>query len=153
MSYLGACAHGVPGSYTPIENFATATGVEPNIALYYSGWGEPFQATFAKLTVRHHAVPLIQIEPGTTRLREIADGGYDAYLGSYATAVASFGRQTGHGVIIGFAREPNGSWYPPGGYRGIAPCGHDHRRGALTSGLSPRHPLPRWSWRNPLAPR
>ncbi len=120
MSYLGAYAHGVPGSYTPIENFATATGVEPNIALYYSGWGEPFQATFARQAVRHHAVPLVQIEPGTTRLREIADGGYDAYLGSYATAVASFGRQTGHGVIIGFAHEPNGSWYP-WGYGHAAP--------------------------------
>ena len=114
LSYLGAYAHGVPGSYTPIEKFASTTGVQPNIALYYSGWGEPFQAGFARQVVQHHAVPLIQIEPGRTHLSDIVKGGYNDYLKTYAKAVARFGRQTGHGVIIGFAHEPNGPWYPWG---------------------------------------
>jgi hypothetical protein len=117
MSYLGAYAHGVPGSYTPIEKFATTTGVQPNIALYYSGWGEPFQTGFAMQVVAHNAVPLIQIEPGRAHLADIVNGLYDGYLKAYAKAVASFGRQTGHGVIIGFAHEPNGPWYPWGNGR------------------------------------
>jgi len=114
MSYVGAYAPGIPKSYGPLVSFAANTTVRPNIALYYSGWREPFQVGFARQAVLHHAVPLIQMEPGTVPLRNIADGEYDAYLISYAKAVANFGRQTGHGVIIGFAHEPNGSWYPWG---------------------------------------
>ena len=110
-SYLGIYADGVPRSYAPVESFAAATGVRPNVALYYSGWNEPFQATFATQAAGHGAVPLIQIEPGKTSLRAIAAGGYDAYLESFANAVASFGARTGRGVIIGFAHEPNGPWY------------------------------------------
>jgi mannan endo-1,4-beta-mannosidase len=114
LSYLGAYAKGVPGSYAPIETFATRTRVQPNIALYYSGWREPFKMGFAKQVAAHHAVPLIQIEPGKTHLAEIAKGDDDVYLTEYAKAVARFGRETGQGVIIGFAHEPNGPWYPWG---------------------------------------
>jgi mannan endo-1,4-beta-mannosidase len=120
-SYLGAYAGGVPASYAPIQSFATTTGVEPNIALYYSGWGEAFQAAFARRAVAHGAVPLVQIEPGSTSIAAIAAGAYDRYLESYANAVASYGAQTGHGVIIGFAHEPNGSWYP-WGFKHVAPA-------------------------------
>jgi mannan endo-1,4-beta-mannosidase len=114
LSYLGAYAKGVPGSYAPLDSFAALTGVRPNIALYYSGWGEPFQSGFATQAWHHQAVPLIQIEPGKTSLQAIADGGYDTYLDSFARAVARFGRLTKQAVIIGFAHEPNGTWYPWG---------------------------------------
>ena len=110
-SYLGAYADGVPRSYAPVESFAAATGVRPNVALYFSGWNEPFQARFATQAAGHGAAPLIQMEPGKTSLRAIAAGGYDAYLESFATAVASYGARTGQGVIISFAHEPNGPWY------------------------------------------
>jgi mannan endo-1,4-beta-mannosidase len=110
-SYLGAYADGVPRSYAPVESFAAATGVRPNVALYFSGWNEPLQTTFAMQAAGHGAVPLIQIEPGKTSLRAIAAGGYDAYLQTFADEVASFGARTGRGVIISFAHEPNGPWY------------------------------------------
>jgi mannan endo-1,4-beta-mannosidase len=120
-SYLGAFANGVPDSYAPIESFAGTTGVQPNIALYYSGWGEPFQTAFARQAAKHDAVPLVQIEPVGISLTAIIDGAYDTYLKSYANAVASFGAQTGHGVIIGFAHEPNGSWYQ-WGFKHVPPA-------------------------------
>jgi mannan endo-1,4-beta-mannosidase len=110
-SYLGAYADGVPGRYASIESFGTT---RPNIALYYSGWGEPFQASFATQAANHNAVPLVQVEPGGISLAAIAAGGYDSYLETFATAVASYGARTGRGVIIGFAHEPNGTWYPWG---------------------------------------
>jgi hypothetical protein len=112
-SYLGAYTDGVPRHYAPIDSFA-AIAARPNIALYYSGWGEPFQTAFATQAADHNAVPLVQIEPGKTSLAAIADGAYDTYLETFATAVASYGAQTGQGVIIGFAHEPNGPWYPWG---------------------------------------
>ncbi|HEX9065355.1 MAG TPA: hypothetical protein VF843_09610, partial [Streptosporangiaceae bacterium] len=114
MSYLGAYVHGLPASYAPLDRFAATVGVTPNVALYYSGWREAFQEQFAMTAVRHHAIPLIQMEPGTAKMRAIADGGYDRYLMSFAKSVAAFGRRTGRGVIIGFAHEPNGPWYPWG---------------------------------------
>jgi len=110
-SYLGVYADNIPHSYAPIEAFTATTHVHTNIALYYSGWNEPFQMSFAMQAVAHDAVPLVQIEPGITKLTAIAVGDYDAYLESYANAVASFGARTGRGVIIGFAHEPNGPWY------------------------------------------
>ncbi len=120
-SYLGVYADGVPQRYNPIGSFAAATGVHPNIILYYSGWKEPFQSEFAIQAADHDAVPLIQIEPGKISLAAIAAGGYDAYLESYANAVARFGAKTGRGVIISFAHEPNGSWYQ-WGFRHVAPA-------------------------------
>jgi glycosyl hydrolase family 26 len=113
-SYLGAYADGVPHSYAPVRRFAGVAGARPDLALYYSGWGQPFQTRFADSAVADGAIPLVQIEPGTASLAAIAVGGYDRYLEEFATQVASFGARTGHGVVIGFAHEPNGTWYPWG---------------------------------------
>jgi hypothetical protein len=120
-SYLGAYADGIPRSYGPVESFAATTSAHPNVVLYYSGWGEPFQTTFAMQAADHGAVALVQIEPGNTSLAAIAAGDYDAYLESYANAVASFGARTKQGVIIGFAHEPNGPWYR-WGFRNVTPA-------------------------------
>jgi mannan endo-1,4-beta-mannosidase len=119
-SYLGVYANGVPRSYKNVQSFADYTGVQPNAALYYSGWGEPFQESFATLAADNHAVPLIQIEPDKVSLRLIADGVYNPYLAKFAYDVASYGARTGHGVIISFGHEPNGYWYP-WGYKHVAP--------------------------------
>jgi Glycosyl hydrolase family 26 len=113
-SYLGVYAGGVPRSYAPVESFAAAAGAQPDIALYYSGWDEPFRASFALAAAEHDAVPLVQIDPAGASLAGIADGRYDHCLDSFAAAVASYGAQTGQGVIIGFGHEPNATWYPWG---------------------------------------
>ena len=113
-SYLGAYATGVPGSYAPIEAFSKTTGIQQNIALYYSGWWEPFKTAFAADAAHFGAIPLIQMDPNHYSLTAIAAGRYDSYLSKFANAVARYGSQTGHGVIIGFGHEPNGDWYPWG---------------------------------------
>jgi mannan endo-1,4-beta-mannosidase len=113
-SYIGAYTPGTPVSYRPMEAFGAANGLHPNVALYYSGWGEQFKSAFASEAAVHQAFPLVQIDPGTTSLAAIASGQYDSYLASFATAVGNFGAQTGRGVIIGFGHEPNGYWYPWG---------------------------------------
>jgi hypothetical protein len=120
-SYLGAFVRGVPASYAPVQSLGAATGTRPNLALYYSGWGERFQAGFARQAARHGAVPMVQVDPGKLSLTAIADGVYDGYLRSFALQVARYGAQTGGGVIIGFAHEPNGDWYP-WGYHHASPA-------------------------------
>ena len=52
-SYLGVFESGPPGTYQPVADFTSATGTQPNLVGYYSGWREPFQTSFAE-TVREH---------------------------------------------------------------------------------------------------
>ena len=113
LHYLGVYAGGVPGSVSGIDQFAVTTGRQPNVALYYSSWQEHFKSSFAQQAYDDGATPAVQIEPFTASLTGIAAGRYDAYLTSYASAVVAFG----HAVIIGFAHEPDGSWYPWGAAR------------------------------------
>ncbi|WP_300607237.1 glycoside hydrolase family 26 protein [Trebonia sp.] len=106
---------GVPLSYTPVEKFAAATGIQPRIVLWYGGWGDPFWTEFAHEVAAHGALPLVQVNPGQATMASVAAGKYDAYLRSYADAVRKFGGP----VVIGFAPEMNGTWYQWG--RGHTP--------------------------------
>jgi Glycosyl hydrolase family 26 len=106
-SYLGVYAPGVPGSYAGVTSFASTTGVRPRLVVYYSGWPEPFQASFATTAAEHGAVPLVQMDPTDVSLAAIADGGYDAYLTSYAQAVRAYRGP----VILSFGHEMNAPWY------------------------------------------
>jgi hypothetical protein len=106
-TYLGMYAPGVPVSYAGVAAFTKATGVRPDVVVWYSAWLEPFQASFAAKVSKDGAVPLIQVDPTGISLAAIASGQYDGYLSSYAEAVRTYGRA----VIVGFGHEMNGSWY------------------------------------------
>ena len=116
-SYLGVYAEEAPLSYTGITAFTKATGVRPRLVVYYSGWWEPFQTSFATTAAKHGAVPLVQIDPTNIRLAAIASGKYDTYLTSYAEAV----RRYHEPVILGFGHEMNGVWFS-WGYRYTTPA-------------------------------
>ena len=110
LSYLGVYADGVPAGFSGVTQFASRVGVTPNIALYYSSWQEQFKSAFAWEAYDDDVTPAVQIEPFGVSMAAIANGKYDSYLDRYAGQVRTFG----HAVIIGFAHEPNGSWYPWG---------------------------------------
>lgn len=110
LPLVGVYETGTPKSWAPVTTFTSAAGVAPGITAYYSGWGEPFPATFARQAFSHRAYVLVQMEPRSTTCAKIAAGGSDGYLRSYAAAVRSFR----HPVIISFGHEPNGPWYPWG---------------------------------------
>ena len=116
-SYIGLYPDGVPNSYAGVTAFTVATGVKPNVVLYYSGWLESFRATFATVVAQDGAVPLVQIEPKGINLAAIASGHYDSYLSAYATAVRAYH----YPVILSFGHEMNGSWYS-WGYRHTSPA-------------------------------
>ncbi len=115
-SYLGVYEAGSPHVYQPVESFAKAAGRQPNLAGYFSGWAEPFAASFAQKARERGAVPLVQIDPSFASVSAIAAGDYDAYLRSYADSVRDFG----HAVVIGFGHEMNAPWYS-WGYRYVRP--------------------------------
>ncbi len=109
-SYLGVYEADEPSSYSQIDTFAQNVGRKPNIALYFSGWGEAFHWHFATTAWTGGAITLVQINPYRISLVKIAAGDYDGYLARYADQVRAFA----HPVIIGFAHEMNGGWYPWG---------------------------------------
>jgi mannan endo-1,4-beta-mannosidase len=115
-TYLGLFAPPAPASYAGITAFTAATGVRPGVVVYYSGWREPFRAGFAAQVTRHHAVPLVQINPTGVSVAAIASGRYDGYLRSYARSVRHFGGR----VILSFGHEMNGDWYS-WGYHHVSP--------------------------------
>lgn len=104
---VGVFEPAATASYAGITRFARATGAEPGIALYYSGWNDPFQAGFAAAARARHTTPFVQMLPYGTPLAAIAAGRSDSYLRSFAAAVRAFGSP----VIIGFGPEMNGNWY------------------------------------------
>jgi mannan endo-1,4-beta-mannosidase len=107
QAYLGVYTAPVPASYAGVAAFAAATGTTPRLVVYYSGWREPFKAAFAATVTRHGATPIVQIDPTDINVQQIANGRYDAYLRSYASAVKAFHRP----VILSFGHEMNGYWY------------------------------------------
>ncbi len=107
VRYVGVYERTSPVSYAGVNQFAAATGVQPNMVMYYSSWREPFQATFASTAASHGAVPLVQMNPTNVSLAKIADGQYDSYLTAYAEAVRAYHRP----VIMSFGHEMNGHWY------------------------------------------
>ena len=105
--YLGAFVPGMPGTVDGLAAFGSETGTRPNVAVYYSGWLEPFQSGFAAELAARGVVPLVQIDPAGIDLAAIVHGQYNSYLASYAQAVRNFARP----VIISFGHEMNGDWY------------------------------------------
>ena len=109
-SYLGVYEAGVPQSYGRLFHFARVIGYRPNLAVYYSAWGESFQQSFADQAKRNGAVPIIQIEFRDVSLEGITAGRYDSYLMSYARNVHAFGSP----IVIRFGNEINDRRHPWG---------------------------------------
>jgi hypothetical protein len=102
-SYLGVFEAGSPPGYGPIADFTQAVGVQPNLVEYYSGWAQPFAASFARAIYAHGVIPFVQIDPTFASVSAITKGDYDTYLRLYADDVRGFG----HPVVIGFGHEMN----------------------------------------------
>ena len=115
-SYLGVYEKGTPPSYDAVADFTNATGKQPNLVGYFSGWAEPFAASFADKLHSHGATPFVQIDPTLASVAGIAAGDYDPYLQSYADSVREFGHQ----VVIGFGHEMNAPLYS-WGYGNLPP--------------------------------
>jgi glycosyl hydrolase family 26 len=115
-SYLGVYESGPPRTYQPVADFMSATGTEPNLVGYYSGWREPFQASFAGTIRQQGATTIVQWDPTNVLISAIAAGDYDGYLRSFARSVHDFR----YPVIIGFGHEMNAPWYS-WGYGSVSP--------------------------------
>ena len=115
------------GAYVPdavehpqrLDAFARLAGRKPAIVSYYKQWDfEPFVPAELDAVWERGAVPMITWEPLSYSgkrypLRQIQRGRFDRYIRKSARAAAQWGRP----ILVRFAHEMNGSWYPWG--RGV----------------------------------
>lgn len=108
-------------SIEKIERFEDFVGKHQAIIASSSYWGEQtFPAGNLELIARHGSVPLVfwspwdkpYVEaghlPDRYALNRIVAGEHDAYIDRWGDAARAFG----HPMIVSFANEMNGSWFP-----------------------------------------
>ena len=86
--YLGVYAPGMPHSTAGLTGFDRRPRRSSNVAVYYSGWLEPFQSRFAAQGVRPRGGDAGADRPArASAWPRSPEGRYDGYLASYAQAV------------------------------------------------------------------
>ncbi|MEA3493282.1 MAG: glycosyl hydrolase [Candidatus Margulisiibacteriota bacterium] len=99
-----------------ISDFQTMIGKNLAVILWYVHWQDPFPTADADTVYNNGSVPLITWEPWITHelgtLEAIAAGSYE----SYVTQFIQDAKDWGGPVLLRFAHEMNGNWYPWDGY-------------------------------------
>ncbi len=90
--------------------FEQQTKIFPSITAKYFDWGSPFPSADVLANHTVGATTLIVLEPRTQNMKRLAAGKYDAFLKQWATADKALGLP----IILSFAPEANGDWYPWG---------------------------------------
>jgi Glycosyl hydrolase family 26 len=117
----------IPNSYEYpglIDRYARLVGRRPVIVSRYPNWSTaPFTHHAMAAIWDRGAVPLVTWEPWTASekgisLRAIAAGRYDGYARRSAREAIAWGRP----ILLRFAHEMNGGWYPWGTGHGYSPA-------------------------------
>ena len=103
---------------TRYRAYIDLTDTRPQLLMTFSPWPQkatsPFPAAFCRFSNDRQAVPIITWEPWEPwsgwypMLEDIAAGTYDRHIQRFARAA----RRQGHTVLLRFAHEVNGDWYP-----------------------------------------
>lgn len=115
---LGAYVPGSQENPARIDSFAAEVGRRPVIVSNYEDWTQPLVDQRGLEAIwGGGGVPMITWEPWSWTdpsrrfpLRTIAGGAYDAYIRQSAVAAADWGKP----ILLRFAHEMNGTWYPWG---------------------------------------
>lgn len=116
---VGIAVAGAPTDLSEMESIARRTGADIDQVTFYAAWstGGDFPAADASRIAAAGAVPELTWEPWDPAagldqpayaLDTITAGAHDAYLSRWAKQVKAWGGP----LVIRFAHEMNGSWYP-----------------------------------------
>lgn len=116
---FGVFLPGVPGSADPISAFKIKYELTPSLICWYQAWGDSMTSRprleHLNMARSFGATPMITWEPWNTAIgksstiySEILDGKHDAYIRWWDEVLRSFKRR----VLLRFAHEMNGDWYP-----------------------------------------
>ncbi len=114
---FGVTTPGGPTATAELDHVAALAGEQPSIVMFYRGFAaEPDLSELDAIAARG-ATPLLTWEPydwtaGVDQpqyaLARLRDGSYDPYLRRWADALRAWGKP----VLLRFAHEMNGNWYP-----------------------------------------
>ncbi|CAN5360866.1 hypothetical protein BH09ACT10_BH09ACT10_12430 [soil metagenome] len=123
--HFGVAEDGVPGDSGLMDSLARQVGKAPSMVEWFGTWDEEFNASKVDKAWDRGALPIItwmpahkgNVNASDISLQKIVDGNWDEYVTEYAKAVAA----NGEPVVLRFAHEQNGNWYPwsAGGNRAI----------------------------------
>lgn len=106
--YWGVFEEGIHTDFNKLQTYGTEMGKNPSIVMWYISWQTSgFPQAQAQQVYDKGYVPHIVWEPWMG-LDEILAGKWDTYLQTFGTSV----KQYGHPVMLRFAHEFNGDWYP-----------------------------------------
>jgi len=116
--HWGVVVHGDPASSPGLDEAEAAAGKRAGIVMWYEGWARhDFQPAVADAIVRRGSLAMITWEPWDAgsgvdqprfSLGRIAAGDHDDYIRRWAAGVRDWGRP----LLLRFAHEMNGDWYP-----------------------------------------
>jgi hypothetical protein len=122
--FLGLQTNAGPSDFTAVDAFASATRHRPAALQYSQGWAtDRFNAEPLNAIAARGMLPIVSWEPWdyrlpgnasssgdqpAYRLAAIIDGTYDEYIRAWASGVAALP----YPVVMRFAHEMNGFWYP-----------------------------------------
>ncbi len=122
---VGMYNTGTPWSFTSVSSLEAQMNFHMQIIHWYQAWGatpvnaRDFDPSFLTATVAHGSTPFISWEPWditlatnqqTFPLRAIASGQFDSYIDTWANGLHNYGQP----VLLSFAHEMQGDWYPWG---------------------------------------
>lgn len=116
---FGVTLPGVPTDLSGLQALQTELGHDAQTVMWYQAWssGTGFPATAAAQIAASGATPEVTWEPWDPSawvaqpkyaLARIASGAFDSYISSWARQIRGYGKP----VILRFAHEMNGNWYP-----------------------------------------
>lgn len=115
-AYFGVAEDGVPGDTKLLDELGAQAGKAPSMVSWYSNWDETYNVAKVTQSWTHGALPVItwmpahkgNKNPADTSQQAVLAGNWDTYLTQYADAVAAAKMP----IILRFAHEQNGNWYP-----------------------------------------
>ena len=115
---FGVGTPGGPQASSELDQVAALVNENPSIVLSYKDFSQAAPIADLNAVASRGATSLVTWEPwlwsgnGVDQpaysLKNIAAGNFDAYIRSWGTALASWGKP----VMLRFAHEMNGNWYP-----------------------------------------
>ena len=114
---FGVTTPGGPAAAAELDAVAAQVGEQPAIVLSYADFTRELDVAGLEAVAARRAVPLVTWEPWVAgrgvdqpayALDRITAGDFDPYLRRWAEGLRAFGRP----VMLRFAHEMNGGWYP-----------------------------------------
>jgi hypothetical protein len=96
-----------PGTQCPLPRFEQDAGKSPSIVHWGMCWTCDFDPRVAAKVARGGAIPAVDWSTIGVSDADVANGRYDSWLTSQATAMRDFGRP----MFLLFDEEMNGTWY------------------------------------------